>query len=1036
MRPKSLIAIFAQHKVAANLLMAVMIMVGFWSLSQLNTQFLPNYSLKLITINIVWPGASAEDVERSITNPIEKELSDIDHVKKMTSTSRPSNTSIVIEFKKDTDMGRALEEVREQISQIRNLPTAAEPPTITRKEVFEPIAKLIITGPNNLEELRPLIRNMERELLNRGIAKVEVSGLPDQEIAIQIPILRLNELHLSLSQIANIINQRSQDLPAGMVGKASTGRQLRSLAQRRSIKGFEQLPILTDAQGQLLRLKDIATIDLRGQDAEVKVSSDGKPAVELTLLRTENANALTAAKILENWLAEIKPQLGSQIHIKVYNELWLLIKERINLLLYNGAGGLLLILIILFLFLNDRVAFWVSMGIPASFMAALGVLYLTGDSINMVSLFAFIMALGIIVDDTIVIGEETLTNYSKGQPPLDAVKNAAGKMLAPIMASSLTTICAFIPLMLVSNTIGQIIFSIPVVVICVIIASVIECFLVLPGHLHHSLKKHLPKPPTGLKKRVLERFDYFREHSFKRFVIYALQHRLITIASALGIFIVCLGLIIGGYINFNFFPSPEGKIIYANAHFSAGTPSKTVESFLKKVRLAALETNKAFSSNDDSILQIDVSFLNKTSASGQQASNEQGENYASVAVELTSPDQRKISNKQFIAAWRQRIKLPPSMENFTIIAPRGGPPGKDIDIQLSEGNARVLKQASLELQEALATYPGVSDISDNMPFSQDQLIYQLTPTGKSIGLTINEVGKQLRAAFNGEIAQIFHLPNEEIEVRVMLPDTERDSIASLEQFPIITPNGENIPLGTVVNLDYHSSTDILRHTNTKLTVNVNAEVDAKVTNSNKILASLLKEILPKLQQRYNVKASFEGRAEEQQETFKDLKYGLMLAFALIYIILAWVFSSYGWPLVVMCVIPLGLTGAIIGHMLMGIDLTILSLFGLFGLSGIVVNDSIILVNEYKHLREAGMPINEAIVQASCKRLRAVLLTSLTTIAGLTPLLFETSLQAQFLIPMANAIAFGLAYATLLILVVVPALLSLYETLIGNHHTIN
>ena len=481
----------------------------------------------------------------------------------------------------------------------------------------------------------------------------------------------------------------------------------------------------------------------------------------------------------------------------------------------------------------------------------------------------------------------------------------------------------------------------------------------------------------------------------------------------------------GGHINFSFFPAPEGNNIYANVEFGAGTPTEKIDAFLQHLNQTLRETEKEFKKNGDDVLKIAVTYHNRNATRDREQIN-YGEQYGAVAIELISTEKREIGNKAFIEAWRKRVQLPAGIENFTITSPRGGPPGKDIDIVFSNTNIRDLKKASLDLQHALSAFAGVSDIKDNTPFAQEQLIYSLTPVGKTIGLTIQSVGRQLRAAFNGEIAQIYHEPNEEIEVTVMLPPKERYSIATLEHLPIVTQGNEVVPLGTVVQLRHHRSPDVLRHTDTKLTTHVTAEVDLNITNANKVISKLDKTTIPSLIEKYNVHVKYEGKAEEQQETFDDMKYGLLLGLSLIYIILAWVFSSYGWPILIMIAIPMGLTGAILGHFFMGLDLTILSLFGLFGLSGIVVNDSIILMNEYRHLRHAGFEVQEAIIEASCRRLRAVALTSLTTIAGLTPLLFERSLQAQFLIPMATSIAFGLAYATILILLVVPAMLSLYE----------
>lgn len=1024
-KPQGFISLFTRHRVAANLLMLLMILAGMWALLRLNIQFFPSFNIEVVSVQVAWPGASAEDVENSITNPLEQEFRNLDNLKTIDSVARTGSGSFFIEFEQGSDMGKALEDVRERISQIRNLPPDSEKPIITRIEPYERIATLVISGPNNLDEIRSLVHEFERELLDLGITKIDILGLPDEEIAIQISTTKLVELNLSLTQIANRIAQHSRDLPAGTIGKADVGRQLRSLEQRRTIHEFEQLPILSNRSGQLIRLADIAKIERRSQDDEVKITYHGKPGVEMRLLRSSNMNALTSANILHKWLNERRPQLGKSLQIHVYDENWQYIKERINLLLKNGTGGLILITGILFLLLNRRVAWWVVVGIPASFMAALAALYLYGESINMVSLFAFIMSLGIIVDDTIVVGEQTLTNIHSGFNPLDAVEKAAYKMLAPISASSLTTVCAFLPLFLVTGIIGTILFAIPLVVICVILASLLECFYVLPGHLYHSFTYHQQEKEPAIREKINRKFELFREKYFRRLVKYALHFRWITLSLALALFLLAIGLVIGGHINFTLFPSPEGRLVLLDVQFTAGTPPEKVVTFMKHVNQTLNATNKELS-KEKTLLKTAITLQNYSRITNYRANR--GENYASMRVELISPDQRRIRNIKFINTWKSKIKFPPGIENFAIYSPRPGPPGEDIDILFLGKDAKQLKQAAIELKNILHTIPGVSDVKDNLPFGQEQLVYKLNATGEAERLTIEDVGRQLRAAFNGRIAQIFHEPDEEIEVRVMLPDQERYRLSTLEQFPIIIPNGRTAPLGTVVTLNYRRAPDILLHTDTKLGVHITATVDSTINNANKIIQSLSKKTLPDITNKYNLKLSLKGRMEEQMETFADMKYGLVIGLILIYIILAWVFNSYGWPLVVMAAIPLGLTGAIFGHLVMGLDLTILSLFGLFGLSGIVVNDSIILLSEYRLLRSEGMPTRPAIIEASCRRLRAVLLTSLTTIAGLTPLLFERSLQAQFLIPMATSITFGLAYATLLILVFVPTSLSVYERL--------
>jgi multidrug efflux pump subunit AcrB len=566
------------------------------------------------------------------------------------------------------------------------------------------------------------------------------------------------------------------------------------------------------------------------------------------------------------------------------------------------------------------------------------------------------------------------------------------------------------------------------VVICVIIASLFESFLILPGHLRHAFHTihHRESPP--FRQQLDNKFNQFRDDIFKPIVIRSVENRWVTITLTIGMLIFCIGLLAGGRIHFTFFPSPEGTSISANARFVAGTPSYKVEAFIKHVNEALA---KAESSLGKDIVEVAVTRIGSAASAGRQASAQTDERFGSVQLELVSPDHRDIRNDQFIREWRRHIELPAGIETFTISARRTGPPGSDIDIVLSGTSAQNLKRAAFDVAEALKTYPGVSAIEDDMPYGQEQLIYKVNGQGEVLGLTAQNVGRQLRAAFDGQLVQIFQDGDDEVEVRVMLPDSERNTLSTLENFMIRLPKGGSAPLASVVDFEARRGFDVLRHSEGQLAIHVTANVDSTINNSNLILNDLEQTILNDVVSTYGVQVSFEGRAEEQADTMSDMKQGLLLAMILIYIVLAWVFASYGWPLVVMAAIPFGLIGALTGHWLMGIDLTILSLFGIFGLSGIVVNDSIILVTFFKQQKEAGIETHQAIINAATQRLRAVLLTSLTTIGGLTPLLFETSMQAQFLIPMAVSISFGLMFSTVLVLLVIPAMLSVYESTVSK-----
>ncbi|MEQ5835251.1 efflux RND transporter permease subunit [Marinobacter sp. NFXS9] len=1021
---QDLLGRFARHKVAANLLMLIMVLAGVYALTGLNRQFFPNFATDFITVHVVWPGASAEDVARSITTPLEQELRNLDNVKEMRSTSSLGYSNIVIEYEEGSDMGIALDQVNEHVGLVRNLPSDAERPEISKFIRNEAIASVILTGPVRLEALRPLAYRFEDELLNRGVAKVEMTGLPDREIAIEVGSDRIAELRQSLPQLGQRILGQSQDIPAGTVGEEESAREIRSLEKGRTAAEFSRMPIMSTADGRRLTLGDIADISLRPKDNAVEVFYQGQPAVLMQLQRAETSDALSSADIMLNWLDDTRPSLPDGVKLITFDENYELIVDRINLLLKNGLSGLILVVGILFIFLNGRIAFWVAAGIPISFMGTLAILWLNGGSINMVSLFALIMALGIIVDDAIVVAEDAMTHYQKGERSLQAAEGGARRMLVPVMSSSLTTIAAFLPLMLVSGIIGQILKDIPFVVICVIIASLIESFLILPGHLRASFHKHHHREEGPLRQKLDRAFNRFRDHTFRPMAEWSLKNRatvLVGTGCALALSVV---LVASGHVRFTFFPTPESTRIVASVKFAAGTPPSAVKAYGQQMEDALWQTSDALG-KDNPLVKMAVLELNRGSFDGGR-STERGEQYAMVSVELTEPDAREIRNPRFIAAWRDALPKRAGIEQLSITSPQGGPPGKPLDIFITGADAGTLKQAAESLKASLGQYQGLTDILDDLPWGKQQYIFTLTPLAQSLGLTIDDVGRQMRAALDGQLLQVFYDSHDEVEVRIMLPKAERDLQRTLDTLPIVTSSGDTTPLANVINLESRRGLALLRHTDGQLGVHVTADVDNKVTNANQVLAELQQKAIPQLQSRYGVRTTFKGKAEEQRETGQDMASGALIGLAMIYIILAWVFAAYTWPLAVMIAIPFGLCGAILGHLLLGIDLTILSLFGMFGLSGIVINDSIILVTFYQELREGGMPAREALVEASCQRLRAVLLTSLTTIGGLLPLLFETSLQAQFLIPMAVSIAFGLATGTFLILLVVPVLLSLIE----------
>jgi multidrug efflux pump subunit AcrB len=1026
---RGLIALFARHKLLANLLMVMVFAAGAVALTRMNIQFFPTFALDVISVRVVWSGASAEDVENGIIIPFEERLKTVDGLKKMTSTSTQGIANMSLELVEGTDALLALDQVRQRVDEFRNLPKDAETPQISRISRYESVARLLVSGPS-VAELRPWLRQFERELLARGIDRVDISGMPDERIAIEVPGRVLETLGLSLDGIGEQVGRLAQDLPSGVAGEADGAREIRGLEQRRSAQAFEDLAIVSDERG-LVRLGDVATIVREFRPGPLTMTevvtdtaeSHGAVTVEMLVQRAESGNSLKAARLFEQWLADTGPTLPPSIRVTVFDAQWESIRDRIDLLVRNGLQGFVLVLVILFLFLPGRVALWVAMGIPTAYLAALALLWGFGGTINMISLFGLLLTLGIIDDDAIVIGEYAESRFRMGMPPAEAAIAAARRMFWPVTASALTTVAAFLPLMLVGGVMGNILGDIPFVAIMVLIASLLEVFLIMPAHLRSAFSHQVQQVTPRWRQRVDGGFDWFRDHVYRPVVVASLRQRGLTVSAVAALMILAVGLMAGGRIAFVFFPTPEAQIVFANATFVAGTPREQSAAFLDELARGLAATDRELGGG---LVEAAVARLGATVAV-EAGAGAKGDQLASVLVQLVPSEDREIRNEEFLARWRENVVAPAGIESLVITSRRSGPPGRDLTVRLTGDDAHRLKAAALDLAQSMESIPGVSDTLDDMPFGREQLIYRVSPAGQALGVTTELLGRQLRAAFDGHLAQLVQVGQDELEVRVLLPRGERTRLDALEQLNIRVPGGDFVPLATVAQWDSRRGFEALRHADGRLAVEVSADIGRAFNTPDNVRQALEQELLPALAERYGVGYSFEGRAADQRETLGDMRLGLIIGLGLIYLILAAVFSSWGWPLVVMTAIPLGLVGAIVGHWVVGIDLTILSLFGLFGLSGIVVNNAIILVSMYQELRVAGMDVNPALVEAACSRLRAMLLTSVTTVVGLGPLIFETSLQAQFLIPMAVSLAFGVSFATVLVLVFTPALLSLHES---------
>ncbi len=1008
-----------RHRVAANLVMIMMILAGAWAARHVTTQFDPDVQWPGIWVEITWPGASAEDVEQMITIPVQQQLRTIPDIKEVRSITVPGRSRMLVEMDHRADLTLALDHVKQQVATVRNLPGDIEPPVIHIDRNLEDIATILVTGPGELAELVPLVRAFERQLRARGIEDVQLRGMPEQELAIMVGTDRLTELDTTLEALAGEIARLSTDVPAGTVGRAQGARQLRGLDQQRSVQGFELLEIGRD--GDLVRLKDFAEVRHRSREDQVQVRQQGRPAIEMVLNRARGTDAFFASRIVYDWLDDVRPELPEGVTLDMTWEARDFLADQLTLIGRNGLTGLALVVLVLLLFLGGRAAGWVSLGIPVSFALALAIYWGVFDGgINILALIAFIMATGIVVDDAIVVGEDIVTQHQQGLDAESAAVAGARRMWTPVATASLTTLAAFAPLLLFGGPFGEIILTLPMVLLCIILASLVECFLVLPHHLKTSLARPEQQPGT-FRRRFDAGFETFREQWFRPLLQRALARPGVTLCCAVAAMLVAFSLMASQRVGLNMVTGMQFESLQADIRFAASATPAERDAFIAHLEDTLLATREELGAEN---IEHWVSRSHLAHFDNEQ---QRGPEYASIHSGYAFEEERSVAPQTFLEAWQRRVTTPPVVEELRMRV-AGGPNagGPDITFRLRGRDAITLKSAAEDLAARLARYDGVTEVGDDLPWGREQWIFRLTSEGRALGLTPAELGRQLHAAYNGHRVQIFNRDEAELEVRVMLPDAERRDLASLRRFQVATPNGGMLPLATVAELESRRGIDTIRHVDGELAVRVSAWVDSSGGNAMQILTDVRDNALPDLRRQWDVESGLSGKSLQDEQMLQTMQSGALLTLVFIYLILTWVFASWIWPLAIMITIPFGLTGAIAGHWLMGMDMGVMSLLAFFALTGVVVNDSIVLVTFFRRAVDAGSSIRDALEYAACSRLRAVILTTLTTIAGLSPLLFETSSIGMFIVPIAVTLSFGLAFATLLVLLVVPALILLIE----------
>tara|TARA_B100000745_G_scaffold26786_1_gene17401 strand:- start:100 stop:3201 length:3102 start_codon:yes stop_codon:yes gene_type:complete len=1004
----------AAHPVAANLLMLVCLLGGFFLYTKTTKEVFPEFTLDSISISMSYPGASPEEVEQSIVLAIEEAIADIEGIGEITANASEGSAQVSAEVLAPDQLIRLAQDVKTAVDRISTFPVDAENLQVKVNNRRRDVISMAIYGDLDPWSLRLAAERVRDELEQQPeVGPVELTGAKQYQIHIEVSQDNLRKYQLSLPEIAQRVRQSAIELGGGRIETPRGEILVRMNERRRAATEFSDIPIISTEDGALVTLGQIATIREGFDDSNDALFYNGLPAIEFEIYRVGEQTPISVANAVRQKLAELESELPKGVALAIYKDRSELFEQRATLLMKNGLFGLALVVLFLALFLDVRLACWVSMGIPISFLGAFLLFPATDFTINIVTMFAFIIALGIVVDDAIISGENIYHYRQQGLPPLKAAVEGASEIAVPITISVLTNMVAFVPLLFVPGHMGKVFSVIPVVVIAVFFVSLIESLFVLPAHLTFPLPNKKKSSLMGRwKEGFNHRFENMVRNGYASFIRERIiPHRYLTCALFLAVLLGFVGYVFSGRMGMTLFPRIESDYAYASATMKVGAPESQMQQVMARLVESA---NRVVEENGGKQLAEGV------------LSSIRG-NEVSVRVYLTKPEVRPISTKVFTQKWRKQLGALPGTESLSLLSNRGGPgSGAALTIELSHENTATLEQASMLLAESLRQFPNTTDITDGRAEGKRQLDFQMTPFGHAIGMTTTDVARQVRAAFYGSEALKQQRGRDEVRVLVRLPEQERSSEYDLHQLIIRAPDGSDVRLSDVVSVEEGRAFTVIERRMGRRIVQVSADVDPP-SQANTIINTLQKEVLPNLLQRYpGLRVSFEGKQAEIRESVNALFMGLIGVLFVIYVLLAVLFANYTQPFMILLAIPFGTIGAVIGHMIMGYSLSVMSLFGMMALAGVVVNDSLILVEFANKKRKYGLSTLNAVVEAGIQRFRPIVLTTLTTFVGLAPMILETSRQARFLIPMALSLGFGILFATLLTLILIPALYMIIE----------
>ena len=1036
---RRIIAACARNTVFVNIFMLLFFVVGIAGSIMLVRERLPQVGIDLVTVTVPFPGADPLEVEEAICTKIEEAIDGVEGVKQYTTISQENRGTAVIEVLEEYDISEVKEELTSRVDAISTFPPDAEKPIITKPVLRLDVITVALTGAEDERRLKEWAEEVKDELQALPeLSQVEISGAREYEISIEVSEEALREYGLTFDQVTAAVRRGSQNLAGGTIRTQGEEIRLRTLGRKYWGDEFSKIVVLTGPRGELVTLDKVANVKDTFTEDRVMATMNGEPAVMLICYKTPREDSIAISEAVNRYVAKKKQILPAGLDMRVWHDASYFIDGSIRVLLKNSLIGITIVFLLLWLFLDLRLSFWASMGIPISLCGAMAVVWLSGNTLNVISLFGMVMVVGIIVDDAIVIGEAIYVHRKRGAGPLRAAVDGAMEVGMPVLAAVATTIIAFIPLLFVTGFMGKLIAILPIAVISCLIASTIECLVMLPAHLNHLPGPNDPKvrarqqrnPARRMRQWVGDGLEWFAGRIYVPVARWTLKRRYAAVCVAVSAMLAAAGLYQGGMLKFVMFPKMDGNMLFARMEFPSGTPLEVTRDTLQQLEDALRRVAEKHDTLTGEPLVQNVYALAGAKIKPDPGEQQQySTNIGGLMVEMLKAHKRGVHSKEIIADWEREVGNIPGLVYLDIEGDGSGPPGKPIEIWVQGRDINEILAASETLEQKLLSFEGVSQVGSDYTPGKNEIQFKLKPAARSLGITVSDLARQVYAGFYGEEALRIQRGRDDVRVSVRYPTDERSQISELRQVRIRTPRGKEVPLLSVADVRFSPGYSTITRTDGRRRVSVSASVDTMAANTAEIIGHLQASYFGELRSRYpGITLSVQGEHLETQESLSALRVGYPIALVGIFFIVATVFRSYIQPLVILLTVPFGIVGAMFGHVVMGFPVTLFSIFGIVALSGVVVNDAIVLIECINNMIASGTPFTEALVRGGQRRFRAIFLTTISTCGGLAPMVFETDFQTQFIIPMAIALTFGVAFATLLTLLLIPSFLAILNDL--------